>query len=119
LKRREAKRQADVIATLLDVHRRLGGPRAHQALLNRLLSKFATTTFCIDTLRLLLQRGADPNSQGKGSGMTALQMALNICWDTGTFNEEGMKELLDSGASVDVLDEAGKRKIEVWRGEKT
>ena len=51
--------------------------------------------------------------------MTALQMALNICWDTGTFNEEGMKELLDSGASVDVLDEAGKRKIEVWRGEKT
>ena len=40
------------------------------------------------------------------------------CTYTGTFNEEGVKELLDSGASLDVLDEAGKRKIEVWRGEK-
>ena len=51
--------------------------------------------------------------------MIALQMALVIQRDTGTFNEEGVEELLDSGASVDVLDEAGKRKIEVWRKEKS
>jgi ankyrin repeat protein len=119
LKRREAKRQADIIATLRDAHRRLSDPRAHHALLNCLLRMSAITTFRIDTLRLLLERGADPNSQGESDGRTALQMALNIRWDTGRFNEEGVKELLDSGASVDVLDEAGKRKIEVWRGEKT
>jgi ankyrin repeat protein len=119
LKRREAKRQADVIATLLDVHRRLGSPWTHQALLNRLLPLSATTSFRIDTLRLLLQRDADPNSQSESDGMTALQMALNIRRDTGTFNEEGVKELLDSGVSIDVLDEAGKRKVEVWRRKKT
>jgi ankyrin repeat protein len=116
LKRREGRRQVDVIAALLDVHRGLGDPQAHQAVLNCLLRMSAMATFRIDTLRLLLQRGADPNSQGGSSGMTALQMALNLRRDTGTFNEEGVKELLDSGASVDVLDEAGKRKIEVWRG---
>jgi hypothetical protein len=51
----------------------------------------------------------------KAAPMTALQMALTIRRDVGTFNEEGVKELLDSGASFDVLDEAGKSKIEVWR----
>lgn len=50
--------------------------------------------------------------------MTALQMALTIQRDVGTFNEEGVKELLDSGASFDVPDEAGKSKIEVWRRKK-
>lgn len=49
--------------------------------------------------------------------MTALQTAVNIRRDTGTFNEEGVKELMDLVASLDVLDEAEKRKIEVWRGE--
>ena len=49
LKRSEAKRQADVIATLLDVHRHLGGPRARQALLDCLLPKAALITFHIDT----------------------------------------------------------------------
>ncbi|KAF2275571.1 ankyrin [Westerdykella ornata] len=117
--RREAKRQADVIATLLDAHRRLGDPRAHQALLDRLLPVTAATPFRIDTLRLLLQGGAYPNSRSESDGMTALQMALTIRRDVGTFNEEGVKELLDSGASVDVLDEAGKSKIEVWRKKKT
>lgn len=105
--RREAKRQVDVIAMLLDAHWRLGDPRAHQALLNRLLLMTAATSFCINTLRLLLQGGAYPNSRSESNGMTALQMALTIRRDVGTFNEEGVKELLDSGASVDVLDEAG------------
>jgi hypothetical protein len=58
-KRRETKRQADVIATLLEVHQRLGDSWAHQALLNCLLPISAITSFRIDTLRLLLQRGAD------------------------------------------------------------
>jgi hypothetical protein len=113
--RREAKRQADVVATLLDAHRRLGHPRAHLALLNRLLPMTAAASFRIDTLRLLLQGGANPNSRSESNVMTALQMALTIRRDVGTFHEEGVKELLDSGASVDMLDEAGKSKIEVWR----
>jgi hypothetical protein len=61
----------------------------------------------------------NPNSQGESDGRTALRIALIIRRDTGTFNEEGVKELLDSGVSVDVLDEAGKRMVEVWRWEKT
>jgi hypothetical protein len=57
----------------------------------------------------------NPNSQGESNGRTALQIALIIRRDTRTYNEEGVKELLDSGVSVDVLDEAGKRMVEVWR----
>ncbi|KAH7090627.1 hypothetical protein FB567DRAFT_296325 [Paraphoma chrysanthemicola] len=56
--RREAKRQADIIAMLLEAHRRLGDPRVHQALLNLLLPMTAATSFRIDTLRLLIQNGA-------------------------------------------------------------
>ena len=119
LYRRRAKKQADVIASLLDVHQRQGDSRTHQALLNRLFPVAAGLSFRIDALRLLPQRGADPNSRSERNGMIALQMALVIQRDTGTFNEEGVEELLDSGASVDVLDEAGKRKIEVWRKEKS
>jgi ankyrin repeat protein len=116
--RRDAKRQAAVIAALLDVHRGLSVLQAHQALLKRLLPMVAATPFRVDTLRLLLQGGADPNHRSEINGMTALHMALVVRRDVGTFNEEGVKELLNSGASIDVLDEAGKSKIGVWRKKK-
>ncbi|KAF3000723.1 hypothetical protein E8E13_003365 [Curvularia kusanoi] len=117
--RREAKRQAEIIATLLDAYRRLGDARAYQAFLNHLLPMSASTPFRIDTLRLLLQSGADPNSRSKNSGRTALQLSLTVRRDVQTFNEEGVKELLDFGASVDGLDEAEKSKIEVWERMRT
>ena len=117
--RREAERQAEIIATLLDAYRRLGDARAHQDLLNRLLPMAASTPFRIDTLRFLLKGGADPNSQSESNVMTVLQISLTIRRDVRTFNEEGVKELLNSGANIDGLDEAEKSKIEVWKRMKT
>ncbi|KAF2706108.1 ankyrin [Pleomassaria siparia CBS 279.74] len=112
--RSNAKRQANVMAALLDAHRGLvtGIPQDHQALLNHLLPTIAISSSRIDSLRLLLQRGADPNHQSENNGMTALQMALIVRGDVRTFNKEGVKALLDYGARIDVLDEAAKRKIE-------
>jgi hypothetical protein len=47
--------------------------------------------------------------------MTALQMALSIRRDVGRFNEEGVEALLEHRARINLLDEAAKSKIEIWR----
>lgn len=118
-RRSDGTRRADVIATLLHAHCGLvtGVPQADQHLLTRLLVTIATSPFRVGTLRLLLQGGADPNHRSEDSAMTALQMALIVRRDVGSFNEEGVKALLDYGARTDVTDEAAKSKLENWRRE--
>ncbi|KAF2634698.1 hypothetical protein P280DRAFT_523803 [Massarina eburnea CBS 473.64] len=86
-------------------------------LLNHRLPTVAASPFWIDSLSLLLQAGTYPNYQSENSGMTALQMALITRRDVRIFDEHGVKALLDCGAKIDVLDKAGKSKIELWRRE--
>ncbi|PVH98281.1 ankyrin [Periconia macrospinosa] len=117
---------AKVIAALLDEHRGqvMGDNHAHQDLLDLLLPGAAASQSQIESLRLLLQSGADPNAPIKKNAWTQSRFPLQLTlhfeqWDaqTRTFNVEGLKTMLDYGARTDILYKDEKITLENWRRE--
>jgi ankyrin repeat protein len=91
--------QAKTVELLLD--------RCENPDLDELLCIVSHDIWKIETLRLLLQRGANPNAQLSDTGQTPLHLAVSIYRRSGKCNEAGIRSLLHYGADMSISDNKG------------
>jgi ankyrin repeat protein len=113
----DSKRQAAVFELLLDAQSKDGVvvSRDRSELLNRLLLLVSFSTFHIGALRVLLERGADPDVRDAQWGETPLHCAFGRMRELQRSNEEGIALLLQYKARVDILDTNGNSAVDTAR----
>ncbi|KAF2730552.1 ankyrin [Polyplosphaeria fusca] len=103
--RKDSLKQARCVELLLNAHS--GSPLNYA----KHLCIAALRPWCIETLKLLLRRGVDPNARLEPSQLTALHRAVAIpngrAWPAEQ-NSEAVSTLLQSGADPDLSDDKGK-----------
>jgi ankyrin repeat protein len=107
----DSARQARVLELLLNTHARIKGIASDvdkaPALLNRLLIITSSSFFMFGAMKLLLEQGANPNTQGEIGGETPLHRAVVRKGHVQKCNEDGVELLLSSGARLDICDAQG------------
>ena len=108
--------QVRVVAMQLDAHARCTSPSGRSgfqlSLLNKMLMKVSGRPWTIATMRMLLERGADPNVQAEPYGPMPLHNAVITRRELERCNEEGIRVLLSSGARVDIRDREGRTALD-------
>ncbi len=105
----DSKVQANIIELLISARMRLdqGEEFDEVALLNKYTGRVAISPFTISALRLLLEKGVDPNRQNR-IGFTPLHDAVQLYRQIGKCNERAVQLLLAHGAKADIPDEEGR-----------
>jgi ankyrin repeat protein len=115
----DSARQVRVLKLLLNAHAQLKCIASNvdkiSALVSRLLIVASSSSFMNGAMKLLLEHGADPNTQDSAGGGTPLHRAVVRRRDVQKCNEEGVELLLSYGARVDLFDAQGNSAINCAR----